>query len=57
MNKEDDNNSKPIAIKGKFQEYLSSLLFDETDGKASVTISFPLDFKKVLMLTIAESTM
>ena len=49
--------TKDPKVSGRFKQYLSELCFDEKEGKASVTITFPLDVKKILMLTVAETTM
>ena len=42
---------------GRFKQYIQSIEFDKASNTATAQIVFPLDFKKVLMLTVAEQTM
>jgi len=41
----------------KYLSFLRDIKFDEEHNVSSVKIAFPLDFKKVLMLTLAEQTL
>ena len=41
----------------RYLQYMRDIAFDKKANKASVTIALPLDFKKVLMLTLAEQTL
>ena len=52
---EKDKHAKPIReTHSKYLQYIKKVRFDKATNKASVDIAFPLDFKKILMLTIAE---
>ena len=41
----------------KYFQYLGKIDFDKKKNVASVNVAFPLDFKKILMLTLAEQTL
>lgn len=45
---------KNKEITGRFKQYIQSITFDKASNTATAQIVFPLDFKKVLMLTVAE---
>lgn len=45
---------KQSDVHGRFRENISSISFSKQKNKASADISFSLDVKKVLILTIAE---
>ena len=50
--------TKPLReTHAKYLQYLRHIDFNKENSCASVDIAFPLDFKKVLMLTVAEQTM
>lgn len=49
--------AKTKEVTGRFKQYLRSIQFDKASNTATAQIVFPLDFKKVLMLTVAEQTM
>jgi len=50
--------TKPLReTHAKYAQYLRHIDFSKQSSSASVDIAFPLDFKKVLMLTVAEQTM
>lgn len=47
--------TKPLReTHAKYLQYLRDIDFDKKKNIASINVSFPLNFKKVLMLTIAE---
>ena len=49
---------KPLReTHSKYLQYLRNIDFDKEQSTASVDLAFPLEFKKVLMLTIAEQTL
>lgn len=50
--------TKPLReTHSKYLQYLRDIHFDKKQNLATINISFPLSFKKVLMLTIAEQTL
>lgn len=54
----EDQDAQPLReTHAKFKEFIRHTSVDIENNTACVDISFPLDFKKVLMLTIAESTL
>lgn len=53
-----DKYAKPLReVHSKYLQYLRKINLDKENNVASVHIEFPLDFKKVLMLTLAEQTL
>lgn len=44
-------------VHSKYKQYLGEIKIDKKANTASVNIVFPLDFKKVLMLTLAEQAL
>ena len=53
-----DKYIKPLReTHSRYLQYLRNIGFDKKTNVASVQIAFPLDFKKVLMLTLAEQTL
>lgn len=58
FNSEDEGLEKYIKplreTHSKYLQYLRNIDFDKEKSTASVDLAFPLEFKKVLMLTIAE---
>lgn len=49
---------KPLReTHSKYLQYLKNIDFNKSESTASVDLAFPLEFKKVLMLTIAEQTL
>ena len=44
-------------VHSKYLQYLSKIEFSPETNSAKASISFPLDFKKVLMLTLVEQTL
>jgi len=50
--------TKPLReTHSKYLQFLKEIKFDENENVSSVKIAFPLDFKKILMLTVAEQTL
>lgn len=47
--------TKPLReTHSKYLQYLRDIDFDKKNNVATINVAFPLNFKKVLMLTIAE---
>lgn len=50
--------TKPLReAHSKYLQYLKDINFNEDKNIASINVAFPLSFKKVLMLTLAEQTL
>lgn len=50
--------TKPLReAHSKYLQYLKDINFDKNNNIASINVAFPLSFKKVLMLTLAEQTL
>lgn len=53
----EDEEPENLSGPDRFKQYLSNISFNEASNSAAVQITFPLEFRKVLLLTIVESTM